>query len=125
MRGVLGGVRGVLVLGDWGILGRPLGVVLEDGGLPREPLPPLPLDFLCRADLGVAVLALGLPALGTVSREAGRCLFPSPVARKESRLACERLRLRERPEAGLGRGSRDTEEGPKLNFRTYSSCKTE
>lgn len=70
-------------------------------------------DFL--RDLCVLLTFLCLVA---VSKEAGRDLLTSPLGeRKESRLAWERERLREREEGeGLGRGSLDTEDTPKSNL---------
>ena len=81
-------------------------------------LPPLPESFLERPDLGIGRLPLSFPPAGEGSSESGRGFFPPwPGARKESRLACERERLRElRGPPGLGRGSRGAAEGPRWNF---------
>ena len=71
---------------------------------------------------------LALPPLGVeVSREEGRDLLDGAVPvgeRNESRLAWERDRLRdERAEGeGLGRVSTGTEDGPRSNCLTYTSC---
>ena len=118
-RGVLGDL-GTLVLGDLGVRCLCFGVALAEEEGVLEDLGVLLPDFL-REDLDTAFLVLfGLLTLLVVSRDAGLDLLTPPSGlRKESRLAWERERLREREVGeGLGSGSLDTEDNPRLNFWT-------
>ena len=103
---------------------------MEDLGVPRlyfDPPEEGVLDF--PEDFRLAFCGVFFPFLDLleVSSEEGRDLLLDPLGeRNESRLACERDRLRERTEGeGLGRGSVDTEDTPSSNCLMYSSCRRE